>query len=76
MGKAQRAHHYLRRSLVVGTAQVRLCPPYISATTQFATSNPAVDETAVTNEPQAMSTTATGQFQCLSSASEVRSKVA
>ena len=61
---------------MVGTAQVRLCPPYIFATSQFATSNPAVDETAVTNEPHATSTIPTGQLQCLSSASEVRTKVA
>ena len=42
----------------------------------FATNRAAVDETAVTQAPQEISTTATGQLQCLSSDSDVRSKVA
>jgi hypothetical protein len=53
-----------------------LCPPYIFAIIQFATSNPAIDATAVTNVPQEMLTTTTAQLQFLSSDIDVNSKVA
>ena len=43
---------------------------------QFAITNPAVDDSAVTVAPQVTSTAATGQVQCLSNASDVRSNVA
>jgi hypothetical protein len=43
---------------------------------QSAISKPAVDATAVTNDPHNTSTTATGQVQCFKSDSDVRSKVA
>jgi hypothetical protein len=49
---------------------------YPFAAIQFATSNPAVDESAVTNEPHAISTTTTVQLQSLSIDIEVSSKVA
>ena len=45
-------------------------------TSQLATNRPAVDETAVTTAPQVTSRAATAQLQCLSSARQVRSKVA
>ena len=45
-------------------------------TIPFATISPALAATAVTAAPQDTSTAATAQLQCLSSASEVRSKVA
>jgi hypothetical protein len=43
---------------------------------RFATNNPTVAAIAVTVAPQHTSTAATGQVQCLRSASDVRSKVA
>ena len=42
---------------------------------QSASSRPSEPDTAVTNMPHEMSTATTGQVQCLSSASEVSSKV-
>jgi hypothetical protein len=44
--------------------------------TQLAINRPAVDDSAVTKEPEVTSSTTTGQVQCLSSDSEVSSKVA
>src|SRR5437879_13721849 len=49
---------------------------YPLGTSQFATTRPAVDETAVTKAPQLTSTAATAQLQFFNSASEGRSKVA
>jgi len=48
----------------------------IFGASQLAISSPAIDDTAITNDPQHTSTTATGQVQCFSSDSDVRSNVA
>jgi len=48
----------------------------IFGATQLAIISPSGDDTAVTNAPQATSTSTTAQVQCLSSDSDVNSNVA
>ena len=68
---ASRAHPRIR-----APAAPRNDARSVFGASQLATARPDVEETAVTMAPQEISTIATGQLQCRSSDSEVRSNVA